>query len=34
MGTLDDVTDTALWLLGARAVTGETIHVDGGTRHR
>jgi NAD(P)-dependent dehydrogenase (short-subunit alcohol dehydrogenase family) len=34
VGTLDDVTDTALWLLGAGAVTGETIHVDGGTRHR
>jgi NAD(P)-dependent dehydrogenase (short-subunit alcohol dehydrogenase family) len=34
VGTLDDVTDTALWLLGAGWVTGETIHVDGGTRHR
>jgi NAD(P)-dependent dehydrogenase (short-subunit alcohol dehydrogenase family) len=34
VGTLDDVTDTSLWLLGAGWVTGETIHVDGGTRHR
>lgn len=34
VGTLDDVADTALWLLGAGWVTGETIHVDGGTRHR
>lgn len=34
VGTLDDVTDAALWLLRAGWVTGETIHVDGGTRHR
>lgn len=34
VGTLGDVTDTALWLLAAAWVTGETIHVDGGTRHR
>jgi NAD(P)-dependent dehydrogenase (short-subunit alcohol dehydrogenase family) len=34
VGTLDDVTDAALWLLGAGWVTGETIHVDGGSRHR
>ncbi|WP_460708265.1 SDR family oxidoreductase [Myceligenerans halotolerans] len=34
VGSLDDVADTALWLLGAGWVTGETIHVDGGTRHR
>ena len=34
VGTLEDVTDTALWLLGAGWVTGETIHVDGGGRHR
>lgn len=33
VGTLDDVADAALWLLGAGWVTGETIHVDGGTRH-
>lgn len=34
VGTLGDVTDTALWLLGAGWVTGETVHVDGGARHR
>lgn len=34
VGTLEDVTDTALWMLGAGWVTGETIHVDGGSRHR
>ncbi|TDP97771.1 SDR family oxidoreductase [Labedaea rhizosphaerae] len=33
VGTLEDVTDAALWLLGAGWVTGETIHVDGGSRH-
>ena len=33
-GALDDVTDAALWLLGAGYVTGELIHIDGGTRHR
>lgn len=34
VGSLQDVTDAALWLLGAGWVTGETIHVDGGSRHR
>ncbi|MDQ7807562.1 SDR family oxidoreductase [Amycolatopsis sp. A133] len=34
IGTLEDVTDTARWLLGAGWVTGETVHVDGGARHR
>lgn len=34
IGTLDDVADAALWLLTAGWVTGETVHVDGGTRHR
>jgi NAD(P)-dependent dehydrogenase (short-subunit alcohol dehydrogenase family) len=34
VGTLEDVTDAALWLLGAGWVTGETVHVDGGSRHR
>lgn len=34
VGTLEDVTDTVLWLLCAGWVTGETIHVDGGARHR
>lgn len=32
-GSLDDVVDASLWLLGAGWVTGETIHVDGGGRH-
>ncbi|WP_026923205.1 SDR family oxidoreductase [Glycomyces arizonensis] len=34
VGALEDVADTALWLLGAGGVTGETVHVDGGARHR
>ncbi|MEV4629831.1 SDR family oxidoreductase [Micromonospora sp. NPDC049523] len=34
VGTLEDVTDSALWLLGAGWVSGETVHVDGGARHR
>jgi len=34
VGSLEDVADAALWLLGAGYVTGELIHVDGGTRHR
>ncbi|WP_020659448.1 SDR family oxidoreductase [Amycolatopsis benzoatilytica] len=34
VGTLDDVADAAWWLLGAGWVTGETVHVDGGCRHR
>ena len=34
VGTLEDVADTAWWLLGAGWVTGETVHVDGGSRHR
>jgi NAD(P)-dependent dehydrogenase (short-subunit alcohol dehydrogenase family) len=29
-----DIADAALWLLSAGFVTGELIHVDGGTRHR
>ncbi|MDD9150138.1 SDR family oxidoreductase [Sporolactobacillus sp. CQH2019] len=32
VGTSDDIADTALWLLGAGNVTGETIHVEGGAR--
>lgn len=32
-GHVDDIVDTALWLLGAGYVSGETIHVDGGSRH-
>lgn len=31
-GTRDDIADAALWLLGAGFVTGETIHVEGGSR--
>lgn len=33
-GELGDVAGTALWLLAAGYVTGETVHVDGGARHR
>lgn len=33
-GTVGDISDAALWLLGAGYVTGELIHVDGGARHR
>ncbi len=32
-GVNDDIADTALWLLGAGFVTGETIHVEGGARY-
>lgn len=32
-GTADDIADAAVWLLGAGNVSGETIHVEGGTRH-
>lgn len=32
-GTADDIADTALWLLGAGNVSGETIHVEGGARY-
>ena len=32
-GTSDDIADTAVWLLGAGNVSGETIHVEGGARH-
>jgi NAD(P)-dependent dehydrogenase (short-subunit alcohol dehydrogenase family) len=32
-GSLADITSAALWLLGAGFVSGETIHVEGGTRH-
>lgn len=34
VGTPQDIVDTALWLLGNGFVTGETIHVSGGTEHR
>lgn len=33
VGEPDDIADAALWLLGADYVSGETIHVDGGSRH-
>ncbi|WP_213815591.1 SDR family oxidoreductase [Glaciihabitans sp. dw_435] len=29
-GTLEDITDAAMWLLTAGYVTGETIHIEGG----
>jgi NAD(P)-dependent dehydrogenase (short-subunit alcohol dehydrogenase family) len=32
VGTLDDITDAAIWLLSAGFVSGETIHVEGGAR--
>ena len=32
IGRPDDVADAAIWLLGASYVSGETIHVDGGSR--
>jgi NAD(P)-dependent dehydrogenase (short-subunit alcohol dehydrogenase family) len=32
-GVNDDVTDAVLWLLTATFVSGETIHVEGGSRH-
>lgn len=31
-GELDDIVDTAIWLMAAGFVDGETIHVDGGRR--
>lgn len=33
IGSPQDITDAAIWLLGAPYVSGETIHVDGGSRH-
>lgn len=33
VGTSKDIADTAVWLLGAGFVSGETIHVEGGARH-
>lgn len=33
-GSLPDVADAALWLLGAGYVSGEVVHVEGGARHR
>lgn len=33
IGRPDDIADAAIWLLGASYVSGETIHVDGGSRH-
>jgi NAD(P)-dependent dehydrogenase (short-subunit alcohol dehydrogenase family) len=31
-GELDDIVDTAIWLLGSSHIDGQTIHVDGGRR--
>ena len=33
VGTSRDIADAALWLLRSSYVAGETIHVDGGSRH-
>lgn len=33
IGTVEDIADAALWLLANSYVSGETIHVDGGSRH-
>lgn len=33
-GEPDDVVDTVMWLLGAGFISGETIHVEGGARHK
>ena len=32
-GTAADIADTALWLINAGNITGETIHVEGGARY-
>ncbi|MFI5690948.1 SDR family oxidoreductase [Kribbella sp. NPDC051586] len=33
-GQSDDVVDTVMWLLRAGFITGETIHLEGGARHK
>lgn len=33
VGEPQDIAEAAVWLLGASYVSGETIHVDGGSRH-
>lgn len=33
-GESDDIVDAVMWLLGAGFVSGETIHVEGGSRHK
>ncbi|MGY0021196.1 SDR family oxidoreductase [Streptomyces sp. YJ-C3] len=33
-GETDDVVDTVMWLLRAGFVSGETIHIEGGARHK
>lgn len=33
IGEPEDIAEAAIWLLGAPYVSGETIHVDGGSRH-
>ncbi len=33
-GESDDVVDTVMWLLHAGFVSGETVHVEGGARHK
>ncbi|WP_316783571.1 SDR family oxidoreductase [Streptomyces sasae] len=33
-GETDDVVDTVMWLLRAGFISGETIHIEGGARHK
>jgi NAD(P)-dependent dehydrogenase (short-subunit alcohol dehydrogenase family) len=33
-GETDDIVDTVMWLLRAGFVSGETIHIEGGARHK
>ncbi|EGJ74213.1 PlaZ [Streptomyces sp. Tu6071] len=33
-GESEDIVDAVMWLLGAGFVSGETIHVEGGSRHK
>lgn len=33
VGTSQDISEAAIWLLASSYVSGETIHVDGGSRH-
>jgi hypothetical protein len=33
-GKVDDVVDTVMWLLRAGFISAETIHLEGGARHK
>jgi len=33
-GETEDVVDTVMWLLRAGFISGETIHIEGGARHK